>query len=109
MDISWYNERCKAVNWNRKENRLAILIDGSKAETQADKDDNDFYLMFNATGEDTHFTLAPPPSCKIWRRKIDTAEDVDILEMGTSLLLSDQGSYMVKARSVVVLVSDPTE
>ncbi len=105
-DITWYDEKVKEVRWDRKSNLLAILIDGSKAETQADRDDNDFYFMFNAGSKVVKFKIAPPPSGKLWRRKIDTASVPDIYEQGTSETLKDQHHYKVEARSVVVLVSD---
>lgn len=105
-DITWFNERAREVRWDRKRNILAILIDGNKAETQAEKDDNDFYLMFNATSRPVRFRIAPPPSGKLWRGKIDTAAKVPILPKGTSEILKNQKIYLLKAYSVVVLVSD---
>ena len=105
-DITWYSEKAKEVNWHRKSNLLAVLIDGSQAETRADRDDNDFYLMFNAGPKSAHFKIAPPLSGRQWRRKIDTASAPDIYEMGRSEPLENQSDYKVQAHSVVVLVSD---
>jgi len=105
-DITWYTEKGKDVHWNRKSNLLAILIDGSKAETQAERDDNDFYIMFNAGPKSIHFKIAPPLSGKLWRRKIDTASVPDIYQQGKSETLENQLEYKVAAHSVVVLVSD---
>ena len=106
-DITWYDEALSTVDWSRSINLLSILIDGSKAEIQADRDDNDFFLLFNATEKAVRFRLAPPPSGKVWQRKVDTAADPDILEMGTSETLPDQKSYLVEGRSFVLLLSDP--
>lgn len=105
-DITWYTEKGKEVNWQRKSNLLAVLIDGSRAETQADRDDNDFYLMFNAGPKAAHFTIPAPLSGRQWRRKIDTAGTPDICDMGRSQPLQNRTDYKVQARSVVVLVSD---
>jgi glycogen operon protein len=107
-DITWFSERAKEVKWDRRGNILAILIDGSKAETQAERDDNDFYLMFNATERQVRFRIASPPSGKMWRRKIDTAAApaAPILPKGKSEVLKNQKSYLLKSRSLVVLVSD---
>lgn len=108
-DITWYNERLKEVDWNRKQNLLSVWIDGNKAEIQADRDDNDFFLMFNASEKEVLFKLAPPPSGKIWQRKIDTAADPDIYDIGSSLLLKNQERYPVRSRSFVLLLSDPQQ
>ncbi|WP_319560229.1 glycogen debranching protein GlgX [Marispirochaeta sp.] len=105
-DISWLDEKCETINWNRTSNLLAVLVDGSKAETQADRDDNDFFLMFNATPEDVRFQIPDPPSAKIWQRKIDTSMNPDILDMNVVEDLNRQEYYMVKARSFVLLISE---
>jgi isoamylase len=110
-DITWFSERAKELRWDRKGNILAILIDGSKAETQAERDDNDFYLMFNATERQVRFRIASPPSGKMWRLKIDTAANdtaakAPIMPKGKSEVLKNQKSYLLAPRSMVVLVSN---
>ena len=108
-DITWLNEECRPLDWSRQNNLLSILIDGSKAEIKADRDDNDFFLMFNAQDTNTAFTVPPPPSGKIWQRKIDTAANPDIVEMGSAEELKNQEQYMVEAHSMVLLMSESTE
>ena len=108
-DITWLNEECRPLDWSRQNNLLSILIDGSKAEIKADRDDNDFFLMFNAQDANTAFTVPPPPSGKIWQRKIDTAANPDIVEMGSAEELKNQEKYMVEAHSMVLLLSESTE
>ncbi len=108
-DITWLSEKGTPFDWACRENLLAVLIDGSKAEIKADRDDNDFFLMFNAETEDTTFTIPAPPSGKIWQRKIDTAAVPDIIEMGSAEELKNQTQYLVKAHSMVLLLSESTE
>jgi isoamylase len=105
-DITWYDKKGKPVDWNAASNLLAVLIDGSRAEIQADRDDDDFFLMFNASPEDTRFVLTPPPSGKVWHRKIDTAREPDILDMGSSEPIASQRRYDVRAFSMVLLLSE---
>ena len=105
-DITWLDEKCAAVDWSREKNLLAILIDGSKAEIQADRDDNDFFLMFNATGEEVRFQIPDPPSGKVWQRKIDTSMSPDILDMNVVEDLHRQEYYKVASRSFVLLISE---
>ncbi len=108
-DITWLNEKCRPFDWSCRDNLLSVLIDGSKAEIKADRDDNDFFLMFNAEAEDTVFTIPEPPSGKIWQRKIDTAAVPDIIEMGSAAELDNQNTYPVRAHSMVLLLSESTE
>ncbi len=105
-DITWYDENCRPIDWNGKTSRLTILIDGSKAEIMAERDDNDFVLMFNAADTDKIFTLPPAAQGKKWRRKVDTAAEPDILEMGHSEVLDNQKMYPVMSHSFVLLLSD---
>lgn len=106
-DITWYDERGKQMNWSRARNILAYRVDGSKAEIQADRDDNDFFLMFNASPAEVRFSVCPPPAGSTWHRVIDTsrAGPEDILEPGSEALLRGADSYDVAARSTVVLLS----
>jgi len=105
-DITWLDEKCSPVDWSREKNLLAILIDGSKAEIQADRDDNDFFLMFNATSEEVRFVISDPPSGKVWQRKIDTSMSPDILDMNVVEDLHRQEYYKVAPRSFVLLISE---
>jgi isoamylase len=105
-DISWLDENCKRMDWSSPRNLLAVLIDGHRKETKADKDDNDFLLMFNSGNQDVPFLLPMSPCGSLWHLKIDTAGVVDVYPKGESKLLTDQRIYWVSARSVVVLVSD---
>jgi len=106
-DISWFDEEGNAIDWDEVGYFLALRLLGSKADTLADRDDNDFYIMFNADIDLQNFELAEAPVKKQWFRVIDTGlqSPNDILLPGNEEPLSSQKSYSVKARSIVILIS----
>jgi len=106
-DISWYDESGEAPDWDEIGYYLAMRLLGTKADTLADKDDNDFYIMFNADIDLQQFIIAEPPPKKIWWRVVDTgiSSPNDILLPGNEESLSSQRAYSVKARSMVILMS----
>jgi glycogen operon protein len=106
-DIAWFDEKGQAIDWEEIGYYLAFRLLGSKAETLADQDDNDFYIMINPDLELQPFVLAEPPSKKKWLRVVDTGlpSPNDILPPGSEEPLSSQRSYKVKARSIVILIS----
>jgi len=106
-DISWFNEKASVINWDEADYYLALRLLGSKADTLADKDDNDFYIMFNSRTDLKKFTLAEPPHKKRWFRAVDTGiqSPNDILLPGSEETLVTQKTYAVKARSIVILIS----
>ncbi len=106
-DVTWYDEEGSAPDWNAMDKLLALRIDGSRAEVYADRDDNDFFMMFNATARDVDFTVCPAPDGKLWFRVLDTAAAPpgELLDLGDEELLADQRAYPVKARSTVLLLT----
>jgi len=106
-DITWYNDKGEIPNWNDVGVYLALRLIGTKADTLADRDDNDFYIMFNPNTEIKNFTLALPPPKKEWWCKADTGKTSpnDILLPGNEEKLTSQKKYSVKARSMVILIS----
>jgi len=106
-DITWFDEKGTNPDWAKIEHRLAARIDGSKAEISADRDDCDFYLMFNASEEPVTFSVKPAPMARRWYRVIDTALPApeDILGPGSEALLAPQGRYALAPRSMAVLLA----
>lgn len=106
-DITWYDRDGNLADWDKMVHCLAYRLDGTEAEINADKDDNDFYLMFNASMSDHVFNICSPPVGTSWYRAIDTAmegeEDIPIF--GNEVYLENQEEYVVGAKSVVVLLS----
>jgi glycogen operon protein len=86
---------------------MALRMDGSKADTLADKDDNDFFIMFNAGSKKAAFFVCAPLAGKHWVRAVDTAlpSPEDILTPGTEKALLYPDRYTVQARSMVILIS----
>jgi glycogen operon protein len=109
-DISWFDEKGLVPDWDKIGYYLAFRVDGSKAEILADRDDNDFYIMFNAAIDIQTFVLAEPRSKKEWFRVVDTGlpSPNEILPLGSEERLPSQRSYSVKARSIVILISKDT-
>ncbi|HUW39712.1 MAG TPA: glycogen debranching protein GlgX [Rectinemataceae bacterium] len=108
-DIAWFDENGKSPDWARIERRIAARIDGSKADILADRDDNDFFLIYNAAEESAVFRLCPAPLARRWHRVVDTSlpEDEDILAPGKEIIVAPQDEYAVAPRSMVLLISKP--
>jgi isoamylase len=106
-DITWLSAAAQPADWAPEQRTLAVLIDGNKSDIEADRDDNDILLMFNAEDEDALFTLAPIPQGKEgWYRAIDTARASprDIVEPGAEERVG-KDTLTVASRSLVVLLS----
>ncbi len=106
-DITWFDEKGRPLDWEKADRSLAYRLDGSKAEIDADRDDNDFFFMFNAFAEQQEFCVCEPPKGKSWYLAIDTGllSPEDILEPGQERLLPTQSRYPLKPRSVAVLMA----
>jgi isoamylase len=106
-DITWLTESAARADWSEDRGTLALLIDGNKSEIEADRDDNDILMMFNASGDDRLFTLVPVPQGKeAWYRAIDTALPAprDIAAPGTEERV-DRDTCRLASRSMAVLLS----
>jgi len=106
-DITWFDEKGESPDWARINGKIAARIDGSKAEVLADRDDSDFYIIFNAETESCVFTVGPAPRARLWRRAIDSSlpSPEDFCEPGTEPVLAPQDEYAAAPRSLVVLIS----
>jgi glycogen operon protein len=106
-DITWFDEKGAVPDWEKIGYCIALRMDGSRADILADKDDNDFFIMFNGDNKVVDFAVCDPLPGKRWVRAVDTAlpSPDDIKEPGTEAALDDPSLYPVKSRSCVVLVS----
>jgi glycogen operon protein len=106
-DITWFDEEGKSPDWAKVDARIAARIDGSKADILADRDDSDFYLIFNARAESAVFKLGPAPLARRWHRAVDTSLPApeDFSEQGQEPILVPQAEYAVAPRSFVLLIS----
>ena len=106
-DITWFDELGASPDWAKIDARIAARIDGSKADIIADRDDNDFYLIFNAKDESAVFKIGPAPMAgagtasstapclapRTWPRP------------GAEPILVPQDEYAVSSRSFVLLMA----
>jgi glycogen operon protein len=106
-DITWFDEDGKSPDWATIDDRIAARIDGSKADILADRDDNDFYLIFNANDKSAVFKIGPAPMARHWHRVIDSSlpSPEDLAENGAEPILVPQDEYAAAPRSFVLLIS----
>ena len=106
-DISWYNEKGISPDWDRIGYGLALQINGRRADVMRDKDDSDFFIMFNAGLDPMIFTVPAVHNRKNWFRAVDTSliSPHDIASAGSEEPLAQPYKYKVKARSMVILIS----
>ncbi len=102
-DISWFDEKAREIDWERRDNFLAFRIDGSHAEIQSDVDDSDFYFVLNAADRDVDFILAPPLDGKKWSLAVDTAF-ADPFDCCVNAVESSAGNEVFSARAFSSLV-----
>ncbi|GHU56070.1 hypothetical protein FACS189442_4310 [Spirochaetia bacterium] len=107
-DICWFDEEGETPDWEKIGSCLALRMDGSKAEVLADKDDNDFFIMFNGGKKDVDFIISEPINGKSWIRVVDTglpSPDDIIAPPDAGKPLDPTETYTVKGRSMAVLIS----
>ena len=106
-DIAWLTEDAEPQDWAEERRTLALVIDGNKSETDADRDDNDIVILLNASESAVRFTLPPVPQGKeAWYRSIDTAlaSPMDIVPAGQEERFAEQ-TRLLESRSLVVMIS----
>ncbi|AEF85860.1 glycogen debranching enzyme GlgX [Treponema primitia ZAS-2] len=106
-DIIWFDEKGNAPDWEKTEYCLALRMDGSRADILADRDDSDFFIMFNPADRQAHFKICEPLAGKRWYLAMDTSlpPPDDILSAGNELPLPDQDEYYMQSRSMAILLS----
>jgi len=106
-DISWFDEKGDSPDWEKECPCLALRMDGTKADIIADRDDNDFFIMFNSTEEDVVFKICDPMGGKKWVRVVDTGlpSPDDILSLGSKEEPENLSTYKAMGRSLVILIS----
>jgi len=105
-DIAWFDENGEEVKWHSVGHTLALMIDGSHAEILADRDDNDFFVIYNASTQSRSVRIVEPPDGKRWHRVIDTARESpdDFVSLNVAQPLTEP-LYQCVNRSVVVFLS----
>ncbi|MGL4981528.1 MAG: glycogen debranching protein GlgX [Treponemataceae bacterium] len=107
LDITWYNELGQQPNWDLQNKFLSFRLDGSREEIIAEIDDNDFFIMMNASEKDITVKITNPRFGKKWYRCIDTSVEfpVDFLPEEKAEYVDTQNLYVVPSRSMAVLIS----
>ncbi len=106
-DITWFNEDGHSPDWSSQQRALACRVDGSKADIWLDRDDNDFFMIFNSRVEPALFKVTQAPEGCSWYRVIDTAKDApnDFLDYEEHALIGPQSEYKAEPRSFVLLIA----
>ncbi|GHT49511.1 hypothetical protein FACS1894102_4290 [Spirochaetia bacterium] len=106
-EIIWYDSLGEKIDWTKKDSVFSFILFGTKSSIEADREKNDFFIMFNAGTEECYFVIPDAGNNRQWYRSVDTAlsSPEDIMDDGCEICLNPQNSYMVRARSVVILLS----
>jgi glycogen operon protein len=109
-DISWFDEEGNPPNWEKMGSCLGLRMDGSRADILADRDDNDFFIMFNAGEKQKLFKICEALEGKEWVLAVDTSmpSPDDIFLPGNERPLLSPDIYTLKERSLVILLSKET-
>ncbi|MDR2490110.1 MAG: glycogen debranching protein GlgX [Spirochaetaceae bacterium] len=104
-DVVWFDAKGKMIDWDETEHAFSCILNGTKADTLADKDDYDFFLMFNAGCESVPFVLCELSPGKLWHLTVDTSfsSPDDFILPEKALSLDNQKTYTVRACSAVIL------
>jgi glycogen operon protein len=98
-DVSWHGCQLDKPGWDDPNTRtLAFTLGGFDGEV-------DIHVMCNMYWEELEFQI-PPVAGRQWYRSVDTAlvSPLDIAEVGNETVVATK-SYLVRGRSVVVLIS----
>jgi glycogen operon protein len=106
-DIVWYDKDGEPPDWAHIDGVIGCRIDGSRAEVLADRDEYDFFLIFNASEEQVRFELPLPSPGTKWFRALDTSLPAKfaLLGSGDEELVLPQGHYQCASRSMACLVT----
>ncbi|MEL7556002.1 MAG: alpha-amylase family glycosyl hydrolase [bacterium] len=106
-DITWYDERGLPPDWSSLNHTLAAMIDGSAQET-GEQNDDDFYLMFNASAHGILFSIPKHPRGLSWHGVLDTGAQgaKSILSVDEARRNPPEGrTYALAPRSMVLLAA----
>ena len=106
-DIDWFDTDGKRFDWTETRSLLGIYIDGTEIVAHAEREDDDFYLMINATGEACDCVVPAAPRDQRWRKLVETAAAAprDLFDETRGPNLGAAPTVPVAARSLVLLRS----
>ena len=105
-DIQWFDCDGKTTDWESDCKTLACFINGLSVKDVFGIQDNDIFIMFNASEREQEFLLPQPAGKGSWAVAIDTFQPSpqDIAEPGNEKLLTGENTYHLVPRSMAVLV-----
>ncbi len=106
-DIAWFAPDGSEPDWPAMESAIAVRLDGSRADIVADRDDNDFFIMLNATDRAIAFKVPIPQPGWAWYRSVDTylPSPEDISDHGKEPLVNHRQRYSMGAKSLALLLA----
>ena len=106
-DIDWFDTTGKRFDWTKTKSLLGIYIDGTEIVDHQQRNDDDFYLMINATNEAHDFLVPEAPEDQAWRKLVETsaASPDDLFEEPNEPRLGPTPTVQVAARSLAMLRS----
>ncbi|MFH0754012.1 MAG: glycogen debranching protein GlgX [Candidatus Omnitrophota bacterium] len=104
-DITWHGQKAWNADWSFESRRIAFLLCGRHAKGGS-VDDDGIYVAMNMHWEAGVFEMPTLPHGMIWHvfANTDAPSPQDIWPPGQEKKLSNQNSFLVGARSVVILV-----
>ncbi len=105
-DVSFHGEKAWRPEYENFRRQLGVLYCGEYEKKEDGSPDSYFYVMYNMHWEPHEFGPPCPPKGQMWHVAIDTSlnERNGFYQPGEEPLLEDQRRYMVRGRSVVVLI-----
>ena len=108
-DAEWYENSGKPLKWGSNRPVLALFLSGSSREIGVrDRNDDDFYLMFNSGRGAKKFRLPELQNGRMWSRVLDTSI-TDRISIVEDEYATENGGlpdkYTVPGQSVVLLMS----
>jgi isoamylase len=100
--VTWHGTKRMSADWGAESRSVAMQW----TQTHPDGSRDDLHFIAHAHWEDSIFEL-PDAGRRKWYRLVDTALESpqDIAEEGKEFPLESEQSYLVKSRSVVILVA----
>ncbi|PKL08427.1 MAG: glycogen debranching enzyme GlgX, partial [Spirochaetae bacterium HGW-Spirochaetae-7] len=110
-DIAWFAPDGTPPTWADMSSAISARLDGSKADIVADRDDNDFFIMLNATDDAVDFVVCPPQTGWTWHVAVDTSRPSpeDLPEHGAEPAIDHAAPYRLESKSLALLLARAAE
>lgn len=102
-DISWHGFEIRKPDWSEDSHCIAFMLNGNKAVTGADLNDNNIYVAINAHWESQTFHLPIPAIKKYWHLAIDTSAPTGFKTPGKETRVKTS-VITVSPRSIIILI-----